>query len=86
MRGVSYYGSCNEPELAEAMDGLCKKYGSLDKKALKDLYSVGAHVAYYKKFGSSYHLLPQLESVLKGRKDLHFKSGLLPNLQRKFFF
>ena len=32
---------------------------------------------YYKKFGSNYHLLAQLESMIKGKKAVNYGSGLL---------
>ncbi|MFD3260156.1 hypothetical protein ACE3MQ_16235 [Paenibacillus lentus] len=77
MRGVSYSGSCKESEITAVIDGLHQKYGHLDRAALKELHPIGAYVAYYKKFGSSYHLLSQLESMLKGKKSVHSESGLL---------
>jgi len=77
MREVSYSGSCEESKIAAVMEGLHQKYSHLDRKELKELHPIGAYVAYYKKFGSSYHLLSQLESVLKGKKPLHSESGLL---------
>lgn len=77
MRGVSYSGSCKGSEITAVIDGLHQKYGHLDRAALKELHPIGAYVAYYKRFGSSYHLLPQLESMLKGKKSVHSESGLL---------
>ena len=77
MREVFYSSTCDESEMATVIDDLHQKYGHLDRKALKELHPIGAYVAYYKKFGSSYHLLSQLESVLKGKKSVHFESGLL---------
>lgn len=77
MREVSYSGSYEEQELVQVVDRLRQKYSHLDRKELKEIHPVQAYVAYYKKFGYSYHLLAQLESVLKGKKDLHSESGLL---------
>ena len=42
-------------------------YGSLPRAELKRLSPMDAYVGYYKKFGYSYHVLGQLESVLKGK-------------------
>lgn len=77
MSDVSYSGSFKEGEIAAVIDGLQQKYGHLNKKGLKELHPINTYVAYYKKFGSSYHLLSQLESVLKGNKSLNSQSGLL---------
>lgn len=77
MQEVSYFSSCKAQELEKLTDSLHKKYGHLDRKELKEVYPIGAYVTYYKKFGSSYHLLSQLESMLKGVKSIHSKSGLL---------
>jgi len=54
-----------------------QKYGDIDKKALKQMPPINAYAAYYKKFGSSYPVLAQLQSVLAGKKTLHPQSGLL---------
>jgi len=77
MCGVSSSHPHEEREVREAIAGLRKKYGQLDRKELKKLNPIQAYVAYYKRFGYSYHVLAQLESVLQGKKSLHTESGLL---------
>lgn len=71
--------SCAIDEL-EIHNSFCEiqhKYGNLDRKELKALYPIQAYTSYYKRFGYSYHVLAQLESVLKGKKILHTEFGLL---------
>ncbi len=71
--------SCAIDEL-EIHNTFCEmqhKYGNLDRKKLKALYPIQAYTSYYKRFGYSYHVLAQLESVLKGKKTLRTESGLL---------
>jgi DNA/RNA-binding domain of Phe-tRNA-synthetase-like protein len=46
---------------------LREKYASVPRADLKALHPMDAFVGYYKKFGYTYHVLPQLESVIKGR-------------------
>lgn len=43
------------------------KYGQTDRSGLKALHPMDIYVSYYKKFGYTYHVLPQLESFLKGK-------------------
>lgn len=64
--------------VAQAMDEIRHRYGGLDRISLKELHPVCAYVAYYKKFGYSYHVLAQLESVLQGKKQPR------PTLIRRF--
>ena len=66
------------PDEAEAgFRTIEQKYGSQSRKALKQMPPIDAYTAYYKKFGYSYPVLGQLESVLAGKKTLHPQSGLL---------
>ena len=66
------------PQEAEAgFRTIEQKYGSQSRKALKQMPPIDAYTAYYKKFGYSYPVLGQLESVLAGKKTLHPQSGLL---------
>jgi len=44
-----------------------KEYGQATRAELKALHPMDAYVSYYKKFGYTYHVLPQLESVVKGK-------------------
>jgi DNA/RNA-binding domain of Phe-tRNA-synthetase-like protein len=66
-----------EQESTDFLDYLCRKYAHLERKEIKELYPISAYIAYYKKFGSNYHLLAQLESMLKGKKAVNYNSGLL---------
>lgn len=43
------------------------KYGQATRESLKALHPIDAYISYYKKFGYTYHVLPQLESVIKGK-------------------
>lgn len=43
------------------------KYGQSNRKALKALHPMDIYVSYYKRFGYTYHVLPQLESVIRGK-------------------
>lgn len=77
MKEVAYASSYDEAETTQAIKELHRKYSHLDRQQLKELYPVKAYAAYYRGFGSNYHLLAQLESVLKGKKARHSESGLL---------
>lgn len=46
------------------------KYGQATRRDLKTLHPLDTYISYYKKFGYTYHVLPQLESVIKG-KTIH---------------
>lgn len=43
------------------------EYGQTDRNALKLIHPMDVYVAYYKKFGYTYHVLPQLESIASGK-------------------
>lgn len=43
------------------------KYAKVSRGDLKALHPLDAYISYYKKFGYTYHVLPQLESVIKGK-------------------
>jgi DNA/RNA-binding domain of Phe-tRNA-synthetase-like protein len=77
MKSISASPSLDETELSNSFEEMQRKYGRLGRKELKALYPIQAYMAYYKKFGCSYPVLAQLESVLKGKKTLHTESGLL---------
>jgi DNA/RNA-binding domain of Phe-tRNA-synthetase-like protein len=77
MKNISASGSLNESDLSNSFDEMQRKYGNLDRKKLKELYPIQAYTAYYKKFGCSYPVLAQLESVLRGKKKLYAGSALL---------
>ncbi len=63
--------------ISDALDEIRRRYGHLERAGLKELHPVSAYVAYYKKYGYSYHVLAQVESVLQGKKQLRAESGLL---------
>jgi len=77
MEGVTFEGDCESLRGSQELEQLREKYGAYDKAGLKALPPISAYVAYYKKFGQSYHLLPQLDSVLTGKKELSGPSPLL---------
>ncbi|BAL01658.1 hypothetical protein OBV_44590 [Oscillibacter valericigenes Sjm18-20] len=77
MKNTSSLCSLDEPEMFNSFCEIQHKYGNLSRKELKGLYPIQAYTSYYKKFGYSYPVLAQLESVLKGKKALHAESGLL---------
>lgn len=74
---VSPSDTYTETQMAQDLKALHQKYAHLNRKELKKLHPVSAYVDYYKRFGYSYHLLAQLDSVLKGKKTLHNDSALL---------
>uniref|UniRef100_UPI003563B9C4 hypothetical protein n=1 Tax=Lutispora sp. TaxID=2828727 RepID=UPI003563B9C4 len=56
------------------------KYGQATRKNLKAFHPIDTYTSYYKKFGYNYHVLPQLESVIKGKPIL----GRLPLVEAMF--
>lgn len=77
MRDVIVEEKDDERLRAETLAAIKEKYDGLSRNEIKALEPIQAYVAYYKKFGKSYHLLGQLESVLKGKKELPQGAGLL---------
>lgn len=51
----------------ELESGLRQKYGQTTRGELKAAHPMDCYVSYYKKFGYTYHVLPQLESVAHGK-------------------
>lgn len=43
------------------------RYGPMTREELKSIYPMRAYVSYYKKFGYTYHVLQQLESIAHGK-------------------
>ncbi|MEM1486248.1 phenylalanine--tRNA ligase beta subunit-related protein [Oscillospiraceae bacterium PP1C4] len=76
MKNTSFC-SLDELEIHNSFREIQHKYGDMDRKELKVLYPIQSYMSYYKKFGYSYPVLAQLESVLKGKKTLHAESGVL---------
>ena len=56
------------------------KYGQATRQELKDLFPMNVFISYYKRFGYTYHVLPQLESVVKGKSIM----GGLPLVEAMF--
>jgi DNA/RNA-binding domain of Phe-tRNA-synthetase-like protein len=59
---------------------LREQYGSRPRAELKALHPMDVYVAYYKRFGYTYHVLPQLESVAGGKEI----PGVLPSVAAMF--
>lgn len=48
-------------------ESLREKYAAASRAELKALHPMEQYVAYYKKFGYTYHVFGQLESIVKGK-------------------
>lgn len=57
----------------ELEDIIRLKYARASREDLKMLHPINSYISYYKKFGYTYHVLLQLESVIKGK---HISSAL----------
>lgn len=77
MQNVNASAPADSRAAEQAMEAVRSQYGGLDRAGLKALDPIGAYVSYYKKFGYSYHVLAQLESVLSGKRTIHAETGLL---------
>jgi DNA/RNA-binding domain of Phe-tRNA-synthetase-like protein len=52
----------------QELEGMIRsKYCQATRVDLKTLHPMDSYISYYKKFGYTYHVLPQLESVIKGK-------------------
>jgi DNA/RNA-binding domain of Phe-tRNA-synthetase-like protein len=52
----------------EALEGAMReKYSQMTRAELKALHPMDVYISYYKKFGYTYHVLPQMESILRGK-------------------
>ncbi|MGE4485384.1 MAG: phenylalanine--tRNA ligase beta subunit-related protein [Oscillospiraceae bacterium] len=51
----------------ELENSIREKYRQASRGDLKALHPMDTYISYYKKFGYTYHVLPQLESVIKGK-------------------
>ena len=56
-----------------------EKYAQIERQELKSLHPMSIYVSYYKKFGYTYHVLQQVESVAKGKKSMSV-SGLVDSM------
>ncbi len=74
--GILIMTDINNPDHHESLDRLkqnlekeiVEKYQTMSRKELKELYPLHAYVSYYKTFGYTYHVLPQVESIAHGKK------------------
>lgn len=75
------------PKASEALDkakslleeSVRVKYAQMERQELKSLHPMSVYVSYYKKFGYTYHVLQQVESVAKGKKSMSI-SGLVDSM------
>ena len=56
-----------KPMTDELEENIRRQYGQMTRSELKALHPMDSYVACYRKFGYTYHVLPQLESVCRGR-------------------
>lgn len=77
MRRVDAKTPPDAAAVSQAMEEIRRRFGHLDRAAIKALHPVKAYADYYKKFGYSYHVLAQLMSVLSGQRTVSAASGLL---------
>lgn len=77
MKNIFYLDCLNQRDMSISLNKIHRRYGHSDRKELKNLNPIHAYTSYYKKFGYTYPVLAQLESVLKGKKALHAQPGLL---------
>ena len=82
VKAITQKAECKKEDEVTFLNALRKKYEGVTRKELKTQSPVDAYAAYYKRFGQSYHLLAQLDSMLKGEKTCVYKT---PLLQSKFF-
>lgn len=80
VKEITQKAECKKEDEAAFLNALRKKYDGVARKELKKQSPVDAYAAYYKRFGQSYHLLAQLDSMLKGEKTCVYKSPLLQSM------
>lgn len=80
VKGISQKAECKKEDEVIFLNALRKKYEGVTRKELKTQSPVDAYAAYYKRFGQSYHLLAQLDSMLRGEKTCASKSPLLQSM------
>lgn len=56
-----------------------EKYAGMTRNELKQIPAMASYVTYYKKFGYTYHVLQQVESVASGKKSISV-SGLVDSM------
>lgn len=77
VRGVIAQSPMAAEDVDAALVEIRRRYGGLQRAELKSKYPVQAYAEYYRKFGYSYHVLGQLESVLNGKKTIGRGPALL---------
>jgi len=77
LRGVAADRPPDAAAEQEALERLRARYGPLERSQLVELDPLRAYVAWYRRFGQSYHLLAQIESVRQNRRGLNAGSALL---------
>ena len=80
LQGVTPAAPADEAVTRDAMAEIFRRYAQMDRAALKTLSPIRFYCDYYRRFGYSYHVLGQLESVLKGKKQPHAESGVLQSM------
>ncbi len=53
------------------------RYAALDRVALQAVAPIPAYAAYYRRFGKSYHVIAQLESVARKGRDIPSVASLV---------
>ena len=77
MTNINTEGKLSQDTMTKTIAAIHAKYEHLDRKSLKESNPIQSYISYYKSFGYSYHVLAQLESMLKGKKSPHTESGIL---------
>ena len=85
--GLLALTNVKNPKTSEALEkakslleeDLRGKYAQIERQELKSLHPMSVYVSYYKKFGYTYHVLQQVESVAKGKKSMSV-SGLVDSM------
>ena len=79
--GVSNQKTSEALEKSKSLleEAIRAKYAQMERQELKSLHPMSVYVSYYKKFGYTYHVLQQIESVAKGKKSMSV-SGLVDSM------
>lgn len=85
--GLMAVTGVTNPKTSEVLDkakslleeSVREKYAQIERQELKSFHPMSVYVSYYKKFGYTYHVLQQVESVAKGKKSMSI-SGLVDSM------
>ncbi|MBS7526633.1 hypothetical protein KHM83_08090 [Fusibacter paucivorans] len=80
IKNIDVSASQNETDNETFYQTIRAKYDGLNRPALKAIAPINAYVTYYKQFKQSYHLLPQLESIISGKPPRNAKTALLQSM------